>query len=172
MSKEVINNGSLKKLVEFYFSKCPTIDFSQVKQMTKKFKKDINRYSNFAVPSWVENRAKTVSVNTLNFIKNNKYLLSPSKKSITYQEYQQLLQFKSAIQNLEILSKETIKINSIKKKKIEGKIIKVIAIFIFSVSLYFLKMSFTGEIQLIISIALIIFLVFCMVKKNKIQAES
>jgi len=166
MSNKVINKSPLPELVELYFSKHPTIDFAQIKQMTNKFKKDINRHSNFAVPFWVEGRAKDISLNTFNFIKNNKYLLSPSKKSFTYQEYQRLSKFKPTMQNIDILNKEVIKINSTKRKKIGGRVFKITAIFIFSISLYFLKMSLPKDSQLAITIGLIMFLLYCLFKKN------
>jgi len=166
MSNEIINKSPLPKLIKLYFSNTSTIDFAQIEQMTKKFKKDINRYSNFAVPSWLEGRAKDISVNTFNFIKNNKYLLFPSKKFFTYQEYQQLSKLKATMQNIDILNKEVIKINSIKRKKIGGRVFKIAAIFIFSISLYFLKTSLPQDSQLAITIGLVVFLIFCLFRKN------
>ena len=166
MSDKFSKSTIFPKLVKLYFSKYPTIDFTKIKQTTKKFKNDINRYPNLTVPFWVENRAKDVSVSTINFIKNNKSLLSPSKKSFTYQEYQQLSKFKPAIQNIDILNKEICKINSIKRKKIEGRVFKFAAIFIFSISLYFLKTSLPRDSQLVITIGLVVFLIFCLFNKN------
>jgi len=103
-------------LVKLYFSKHSTIDFTKIKQMTKKFKEDINRYSNPTVPSWLEGRAKDISLKTFSFIKNNKYLLSPSKQFFTYQEYQQLLKFKPALENINNLIKEKNKVDLASKE--------------------------------------------------------
>jgi len=70
------------------------------------------------------------------------------------------------MQNIDILNKEVIKINSTKRKKIGGRVFKITAIFIFSISLYFLKMSLPKDSQLAITIGLIMFLLYCLFKKN------
>jgi len=112
MSKEVIDNTLLPKLIKIYFSKNSTIDFTKIKQKAKGINENLKKYSNLTVPSWVEGSAKDLAVDTLNFIKNNKHLLSPSKNLFIYQEYQQLLQFKLALDNLSILFKEDKKVQS------------------------------------------------------------
>ena len=61
MSNKVINNSPLKKLVKFYFSKYPTIDFSKITKMTNNFVKEINNYQ------WFEKEELT----NLNPILNN-----------------------------------------------------------------------------------------------------
>ena len=113
MSNKVINNSPLKKLVKFYFSKYPTIDFSKITKMTNNFVKEINKYTSSNVPSWVGGRVKDIALNTVNFIKNNIHLLTLSKKFYTYQEYQQLLKLKPVLHNLDILAKEDKKVQSI-----------------------------------------------------------
>ena len=162
----MFKNVLSKDLVKIYFSEYSTIGFAQIKQKTKKLDEEIKKYPDLAVPSWLEGRAKDISLNTFNFIKNNKYLLSPSKTSFAYHEYQQLSKFKPAIQNMDILNKEIYKINSIKRKQIEGKFFKYAVISIFSIALYFLKISLPKDSQLAITIGLIMFLLYCLFKKN------
>jgi len=110
MSEKIIKSTLFPKLAKLYFLKYPTINFNKIKKITKNFEKKINRYTSSNVPSWLEGRAKDISLKTFSFIKNNKHLLSPSKQSFTYQEYQQLLKFKLALENLDILFKEDKKI--------------------------------------------------------------
>ena len=130
MSNEVIDNTLLPKLVKLYFSKYSTIDFIKIKHKTKEVNETLKKYTNSSIPSWLEGRAKDVSANTFNFIKNNKHLLSPSKNLFTCQEYQELLKFKPVLQNLDILTKEKNKIDLISKRTNKNTTRIVIALFI------------------------------------------
>ena len=103
----------LKDLIKIYFLEYPTINFSQIKQTIKEYEKAVEKCKSIGLPSWVKGKAKDVSFYTFNFIEGNKHLLSPSKQSFTYQEYQELLKFKPALQNLDILAKEDKKVQRI-----------------------------------------------------------
>jgi len=119
-------------LIKLYFSKHPTIDFAKIKQKAKEINKTLKKYPNLSVPSWLEGRAKDISVNTFNFIKNNKHLLSPSKNLFIYQEYQQLLQFKLALDNLSILFKEDKKVQRVvTQSNVEKKWNSLLFLFLF-----------------------------------------
>jgi len=125
----------LKDLIKIYFLEYPTTNFSQIRQTIKKYEKAVEKYKSINLPSWVEGKAKDISLNTVNFIRNNIHLLTLSKKFYTYQEYQQLLKFKPALQNLGILTKEKNKIDLISKrtnKNTTGIVISlIISLFIF-----------------------------------------
>jgi len=110
----MFKNMLSRDFFKIYFSKYPTIDFTKIEQKVKEINETLKKHPNPTVHSWLEGRAKDISLKTFSFIKNNKHLLSPSKQSFTYQEYQQLLKFKLALENLDILFKEDKRIQFLK----------------------------------------------------------
>jgi len=138
MSMKFGKNSVLSKLMFLYFLEYPTIDFSQIKRMIKEHEKEIEKFKSFSMPSWLEGKAKDIALTTVNFIKNNIHLLTLSKKFYTYQEYQQLLKFKLALQNLDILAKEDKKVQSMSLRNNKRKTYRTSLTLLFIVILTFI----------------------------------
>lgn len=172
--KRMINRPKLIPLydiVKLYFSEYPSIKFSKIMKIMKKFKKELEKYIDIYLPSWIKGKAEELATQTLNFVKKNKYLLSLEKKSFNYKEYYNILKFKTALHNLNLLSSEMNKIKSTESKAINEQIPKIIGIIGLSILLLwgsYTDKYFCGFINIFLVIA-IIFLIIRIndVKKNK-----
>lgn len=137
--KKMINRPKLIPLydiVKLYFSEYPSIKFSKIKKNIKKFKKELERYTDLSLPLWIEGRAKELSNGTIDFLETNRYLLSPDKDFFTYQEYHNLMKFELVSQNLSIMAEQIEEVHSIELKVGREKASKIIGIIVVSLILF------------------------------------
>ena len=160
--KKMINRPKLIPLydiVKLYFSEYPSIKFSKIKKIMKKFKKELERYTNLSLPLWIGGRAKELSTHTFDFVEKNKYLLSSDKDFYTYQEYHNLIKFEPALKNLSIIAEQIEEVHSVELKIGREKGNKIIGIIVVALFLFWgCWESFT--FWLITNFVLVIYIVF------------
>lgn len=163
--------NSLSDIVKLYFSEYKSIKFSKIKKIIKKFKKELEKYIDIYIPSWIKGKAEEFTTQTLNFVKKNKYLLSLEKNYFNYQEYQNILKFKTALHNLNLLSSEMNKIESTKSKAINEQIPKIVGII--GLSILLLWGSYTDkDLCAFINVFLVIAIIFLTIRINDVKKNK
>jgi len=161
----------LYDIVRLYFSEYPSIKFSKIKKIIKKFKKELEKYIDIYLPSWIKGKAEELAIQTLNFVKKNKYLLSLENNSFNYREYHNILKFKTALHNLNLLSSEMNKIKSTESKAINEQIPKIIGII--GLSILLLWGSYTDkDLCAFINVFLVIAIMFLTIRINDIKKNK
>jgi hypothetical protein len=94
---------SIEDIVELYFSDTSTVDYMEIKKMKRDYGQQLENYADLNPPSWISERARSLSNITFDFINKNKNSLYNKKKNFSFQEYLNISNFKIALKNLGLL---------------------------------------------------------------------
>ena len=160
----------IRDIVRLCFPKSPSVKFTEINKIIIKYKGELEKYNDITIPLWIKGRARDLANQTLDFVKKNKDVLSYKKSSFNYQEYHNILKFKTALHNLNLLSSEMNKVESTKSKAINEQILKITAIIGFSILLLwgsYADKDFCGLSNICLFAAIIFLIIKIKDEKNK-----